>query len=129
MKEIEKWLEESFPNIKTNYHSYDDVVRYLKTYAESLNLPIDSDKVVVNFCTMSDDELMKTLRFVGGDEVMEVIKKSEEEQKFKGGVCIERRWTYWHSVIVTPTEIFYQEDPYPKKSVMTADKYIKLKSF
>jgi hypothetical protein len=80
----------------------------------------------VNFCTMPNGELMKILEFCG---LMEVVDNSDMEQKIKGEECIEKRWSWYNTITVTPKAIKYAVSPYPSSVVMTAERYAKLKAF
>ena len=80
----------------------------------------------VNFCTMSDDELTKILDFC---EVNEVVSKTEMVKKIKGDECIEKRWEWYDTLVVTPKEIKFSTSPYPSQTIMTAERYLKLKAF
>ncbi len=82
----------------------------------------------INFCEMSEDELQKIFDFIGKG-VLEVVKNSSVETKLLGTTIIEKKWNHWDEVIVTPKEIFFAPDPQPRQSIMTAEKYLKLKAF
>jgi hypothetical protein len=80
----------------------------------------------VNFCTMPDDELMKIFDLC---EVMQVLDKTEMVQKIQGKECIEKRWEWYDTLVVTPKEIKFSTSPYPSQTIMTAERYVKLKAF
>jgi hypothetical protein len=82
----------------------------------------------VNFCTMPHDELINILDFC---EVSNVINETEMIQKLKGdkNECIEKRWEWYDTLVVTPKEIKFSTSPYPSHTIMTAEKYLKLKAF
>lgn len=82
----------------------------------------------VNFCMMPHDELLRILDFCG---VTNVVNQAEMVQKIKGdkNECIEKSWEYYDILVVTPKEIKYSTSPYPSQTIMTAEKYLKLKAF
>jgi hypothetical protein len=79
----------------------------------------------VNFCTMSHDELLKILDLC---DATEVLSKTEMVQKIKGEECIEKRWEWYDTLVVTPKEIKFSTSPYPSQTIMTAEKYLKMKA-
>lgn len=79
----------------------------------------------VNFCMMSENELIKILDFC---DATEVLSKTEMVKKIKGNECIEKRWEWYDTLVVTPKEITFSTSPYPSQKIMTAEKYLKMKA-
>jgi hypothetical protein len=77
----------------------------------------------INFCTLSEKELLSILDYLGYSEL---VQNSECEQKIKDKVCIEKRWRQYDEIVVTPQEIFFAPDPYPRRSVFTVEQYFKM---
>ena len=81
-------------------------------------------KAITNFCIIPNEELMKIIDFCG---VMEVVENTETVQvKTIGGKCIEKKWSLYDTIIVTPKEIKFTNSPYPTQVIMTTEKYNKL---
>lgn len=79
----------------------------------------------VNFCTMSEDKLLKILDLC---DALEVLSKTEMIQKIKEDECIEKRWEWYDTLVVMPKEITFSTSPYPSRTIMTAEKYLKMKA-
>lgn len=94
-------------------------VRYLQEVSHSL---YTSD--IVNFCTMSNDELMAILDLCG---LMNIVTNSDMTEKIRGGVCIEKKWEWYDTIVVTPIEIRYTKSPYPPSVIMTSERYDKIR--
>lgn len=80
-------------------------------------------KPITDFCIIPNEELMKILDFCG---VIGLVEISEMEESIRGGKCVEKKWSLYDTIIVTPKEIKFTKSPYPTQTIMTTEKYNKL---
>lgn len=59
----------------------------------------------VNFCELPHDTLVQLMNLIATPDVIEILEKSEMEEKYKGGICIEKSWEWYNTLKVTPTAI------------------------
>ena len=70
----------------------------------------------INFCELPIGILIQLIEFILPNS-LDVLTKGNLTEKLENKVKVEVRWSYYDEIIVTPTEIFFQPDPYPRRSV------------
>jgi hypothetical protein len=80
----------------------------------------------INFCKWSNEKLMSLIDFLG---LTEITTKTDMESRFINDRCVQKKWSYYDELIVTPEEIRFAVDPYPSDVVFTAEQLVKMKKF
>jgi len=77
----------------------------------------------IDFCTMPQEKLVAILKYL---EIDNILRESEMETIIKNEEIIEKKWTWYDDLRVTPKTIYFSVDPYPAKIIFTTEKYAEM---
>lgn len=78
-----------------------------------------------NFCEIPHEELMRLLDYLDAFDDDDI---GSHEETYKEGKCIKKKWVGWSEIIVYPKEIKAKTHPLPTQTLLTEEKYIKMRN-